>query len=199
MKTLTLAMLIAGLMTGPTIAAEDVTECDRQASHPSDPEKILPGLNDDEMNFAAAQVACEAAVQKDPNNKRLRYQLGRAYFYDKKFAQGLPHVKWAADQGYQQAQFVYGYIVDNGFAGVTKEPCLVEDYWVKSARQGRMAARISYPHHVVRGLFKGCTQQANNDEMQGFLDAAVKQADGYYEKLMVSMLQEEFATFKVRK
>lgn len=195
------AMMALGavLLTMPAVAAEEITECDRQAAHPSDPGKILPGLDDNEMNFAAAQAACEAAVQKDPNNQRLRYQLGRAYFYDKKFAQGLPHVQWAADQGYMQAQFVYGYIIDNGFGGVAKDSCKVEDYWVKSARQGRFASRVSYPHHVVRGLFKGCTQQANTDEMQGFLDAAAKQADGYYERLLVSMLQEEFAAFKAKK
>jgi hypothetical protein len=199
MKTIMLAAAAALTLAAPATFAQDITECDRQASHPSDPDKVLPGLHDDEMNFAAAQAACEAAVQKDPNNKRLRYQLGRAYFYDRKFEQGLPHVKWAADQGYQQAQFVYGYIVDNGFGGVAKEPCKVEDYWVKSARQGRFASRVSYPHHVVRGLFKGCTQQAYTAEMQGYLDAAAKQADGYYERLLVSMLQEEFAAFKAKK
>jgi len=81
---------------------------------------------------------------------------------------------------------------------VKKEPCRVEDLWVKSARQGRFAAQTSYPHHIVRGLFKGCKQQANTAEMQGFLDGAKKQAGDYYQKLLVSMLMEEFAVYKTK-
>lgn len=183
----------------PAFAAEEITECDKLASHGSDPERIAPAVSEDGMNKAAAQAACEAAVAKDPNNRRLRYQLGRAYFYDGKFEKGLPHLEFAANAGSQQAQFVLGYIIDTAQGGMKKDACKVEDLWVKSARQGRLAAQVSYPHHVMRGMFKGCKQQADTAEMQGFLDAAKKGAEEYYQRLLVSILMEEFAAYKAKK
>ncbi|MDX2144820.1 MAG: hypothetical protein SFV19_15805 [Rhodospirillaceae bacterium] len=199
MKSILLAGATMLALSTTALAAEEITECDRLAAHGSDPERIAPAVSESGMNKAAAQAACEAAVAKDPNNRRLRYQLGRAYFYDGKFDKGMPHLEFAASAGSQQAQFVLGYIIDTGQGGQTKEPCKVEDLWVKSARQGRFAAQTSYPHHVMRGLFKGCTQQASTEEMQGFLDAAKKQADDYYQRLLVSMLQEELTAYKARK
>lgn len=199
MKKVALALATAVLWGTPTLAAETITECDKLAAHPSDPDKISPGLHDNQMNYAAAQSACEAAVAKDPNNRRLRYQLGRSYFYDKKFDKGMPHVEYAANAGSQQAQFVLGYIIDTGQAGQAKDACKVEDLWFKSASQGRMAAEVSYPHHVVRGMFKGCKQQASNDVMQTWLDNAKKQASGYYERMLVSMVAEEFNAYKSKK
>lgn len=38
------ALLAAGLIANGAGAAEEVTECDKQAAHPSDPGKILPDL-----------------------------------------------------------------------------------------------------------------------------------------------------------
>jgi hypothetical protein len=198
MKKILLGLTALTLWAAPTLAAEEVTECDKLAAHGSDPERIAPGVSDSGMDKAAAQAACEAAVAKDPNNRRLRYQLGRAYFYDGKFDKGVPHLEFAANAGSQQAQFVLGYTIDTGQAGLKKEPCKVEDLWVKSARQGRFAARVSYPHHVMRGMFKGCKQQADHAEMQGFLDAAKKQGEDYYQRLLVSMLMEEFTAYKAK-
>jgi predicted Zn-dependent protease len=197
MKKILLAVTALAWAT-PACAAEEITECDKLAAHGSDPERVAPAVSESGMNKAAAQAACEAAVAKDPNNRRLRYQLGRAYFYDGKFDKGMPHLEFAANAGSQQAQFVLGYIIDGAQGGMKKDACKVEDLWVKSARQGRLAAQISYPHHVMRGMFKGCKQQADIAEMQGFLDAAKKQSKDYYERLLVSMLMEEFAAYKAK-
>jgi hypothetical protein len=196
LKTSTLIFAGLVLAAAPAFAAEEVTECDRLAAHGSDPEHIAPAVSQSGMNKPAAQAACEAAVAKDPNNRRLRYQLGRAYFYDGKFEQGMPHVEFAANAGSQQAQFVLGYIIDTAQGGTKKDACKTEDLWVKSARQGRLAAQISYPHHVMRGMFKGCKQQADIAEMKGFLESAKNNAGEYYERLLVSMLQEEFAVYQ---
>jgi TPR repeat protein len=199
MKHILWGVTALALWAAPAGAADDITECDRLAAHPSDPDKRVPGVSQEAMNKAAAQAACEAAVAKDPNNRRLRYQLGRAYFYDGKFDKGIPHVEFAANAGSSQAQFVLGYIIDGGQGGVKKDPCKVEDLWVKSARQGRFAAQVSYPHHAMRGLFKGCKLQASTAEMGAFLDAAKKQGEDYYQRLLVSILQEEFAAYQARK
>lgn len=198
MKQSAFAILITAVLTSGACAAETATLCDTLAAHPSDPDKIAPGLHEAEMDKPAAQAACEAAVAKDANNRRLRYQLGRAYFYDGKFDKAMPHLEFAADKGSSQAQFVLGYILDGGLGGQKKDACKVEDLWAKSARQGRFAAQTSYAHHVFRGLFKGCTQQAGTDEIGTFLMAAKKQADGYFQKLLVSMLTEEFTAYQTK-
>jgi tetratricopeptide (TPR) repeat protein len=199
MKSIVLAAATLLALSGAALSAEEVTECDRLAAHGSDPERIAPAVSESGMNKAAAQAACEAAAAEDPNNRRVRYQLGRAYFYDGKFDKAMPHLEFAAAAGSPQAQFVLGYIIDTAQGGVAKDPCKVEDLWVKSARQGRLAAQISYPHHVMRGLFKGCTQQAATDEIEGFLAAAKKQASDYYERLLVSIMLEELTAHKAKK
>ena len=122
MKKVLLGLTALTLWITPVFSADEITECDKLASHGSDPEKIAPGVSESGMNKAAAQAACEAAVAKDPNNRRLRYQLGRAYFYDGKVAKGIPHLEFAANAGSQQAQFVLGYTIDTAPAGIDQQP-----------------------------------------------------------------------------
>ena len=60
--------------------SEKPSDCDVLAAHPSDPDKIADGVGGDVM-LVPAVAACKDAVSKDPNNRRLRYQLGRVLFY----------------------------------------------------------------------------------------------------------------------
>jgi TPR repeat protein len=179
------------------VNAQSVTECDRLVSHSEDPERVAPGV-DDVKDKAAAIAACEADVKKDPDNRRLRYQLGRVLFYDQQTAKALPHLEFAANAGSQQAQFVLGYIIDEGLQGLKREPCKTEDLWFKSARQGRFAALVSYPHHVVNGKFAGCKQQASAADLDAFLAKAKTSAVGYYQLLLVKTLEADVARMKGR-
>lgn len=97
-------------------------------------------------------------------------------------------MKRAADEGYRQAQFVYGLLIDRHRPGAPANPCVVEDYWLLSARAGRQAARISYVRHVLNGKFDACRIQATPAEMQGFLDAAVADSGDYYDRLLLQDL-----------
>jgi TPR repeat protein len=119
-------------------------------------------------------------------------------FYDQQTEKSLPHLQFAADAGSQQAQFVLGYITDEGLQGVKRDPCKVEDLWVKSARQGRFAAQVSYANHVMTGRFGACPQQADAAEIAGFLDAAKKQAGGfgYYAVVLADVLARDFAAWR---
>jgi tetratricopeptide (TPR) repeat protein len=189
-------ILIATLLAfGASAYAADVTQCDRVAAHPSDPDRISPGFHDKDIDKPKAITLCEAAVKADPNNARLRYQLGRVYFYAKQPDKAVPHLEFAADAGYRQAQFVLGYIVDGAQQGLKREPCRVEDLWLKSARAGRFAAQVSYAHHAMRGKFEGCRLQASTAEIGAFLDAARKGAEDYYQTLLVATLAEDFAAY----
>ncbi|MEQ9444962.1 MAG: hypothetical protein RJS98_05310 [Rhodospirillaceae bacterium] len=193
MKALSFTVAAVALaFAAPTFAEDEVvTECDILVSHPEDPERVAPGVDD--VLLLAGQAACEAAVAADPENRRLRYQLGRVLFYSGDASKSLPHLEFAAEAGSMQAQFVLGYITDEAFQGIKRDACKVEDLWVRSARQGRFAARVSYPRHVAHGKFEGCDIQASSSEIMSFIDAARGQADGYYQQILVEEVAATYA------
>ncbi len=173
-----------------------MTACDRLIAHPEDPDHVAPGVETSAVDLPRAIAACTADVARaapdSPDYGRLQYQLGRAYFYDQQTERALPYLERAAAAGSEQAQFVLGYVIDEGLQGVVANRCKVEDLWVRSARAGRLAAQVSYPHHVLRGRFGGCRIQATPQEMRGFLGSAAARADNdYYQGLLVSVLQGE--------
>ena len=176
------------------------TDCDVLAAHPSDPDKISKGVGGDVM-LVPAIAACKDAVSKDPNNRRLRYQLGRVLFYSGQTQEALPHLEYAAENGSAQAQFVIGYIIDGGYGGVDKDSCRTADLWKKSADQGRLAAMVSYPRHYIEGKLDGCPNLATIDEMQSYIDSAKERvyADesppSFYQRLVVTELEKDFAAF----
>jgi TPR repeat protein len=188
-------IVLASTLLAGTAAAADITECDRMASHPSDPDRVAPGFHDKDIDKPKAIAACEAAVKADPTNPRLQYHLGRVLFYNKQPDQALPHLEAAAKAGHRQAQFVLGYVIDGGLQGIKRDPCRVEDLWVKSARAGRFAAQVSYAHHAMRGNFGTCKLQADTAEIGKFLDAAKAGAEDYYQTLLVTTLREDYASF----
>ena len=61
--------------------SQEVTECDRQASHGRDPGHVVPAVSSSGMDKPAAIATCHQALAADPDNPRLNYQLGRAYGY----------------------------------------------------------------------------------------------------------------------
>jgi hypothetical protein len=66
----------------PATAARALASCDELAAHPEDPGKTAAGVTDDDLMPMAAVAACEAAVESTPDNGRLLFQLGRAYWAD---------------------------------------------------------------------------------------------------------------------
>ena len=55
----------------PSRYSQEVTECDRLASHPDDPFKLAPGISEGKVDLAKAVPACLEAVHRDPKNPRL--------------------------------------------------------------------------------------------------------------------------------
>lgn len=185
------AVMAFAFSSAASAEGDFITECDALVSHPEDPDRIAPGVED--VLLFAGKAACEAAVAEDPENRRLRYQLGRVLFYGGETKESLPHLEFAAEAGSKQAQFVLGYITDEALQGIKRDACKVEDLWVRSARQGRFAARVSYPRNVALGKFKGCKIQASPSEINSFLDAARDQADGYYQQILVEEVTATYA------
>ena len=76
------ALLLAAAV--PATAEEvAVTACDWEAAHPSDPNRVGPGVGSRDVDTERAIRACEAAVGAHPEVARFHYQLGRALARDR--------------------------------------------------------------------------------------------------------------------
>lgn len=171
-----------------------VTQCDLIAGHPSDPERVTPGVSQNEMDKPAAIAACHTALQADPDNPRLNYLLARAYGYSGLHAESDPYRIKALNAGYPQSLFVIGYIRIEGWDGRPADPCYGGELVRRSAHAGRFAGLVGFPHYVQTGTFNGCTDypKINQDEILGFLDTAEERAEGYYQRILVKSLKVHF-------
>ncbi|MCB2108175.1 MAG: hypothetical protein KDE14_10760, partial [Rhodobacteraceae bacterium] len=175
-----IALAAVAVALTPVAGAQTVTECDRLASHPEDPDRVAPAVETSDLQFDAAIAACRADIVREPDNSRLHYLLGRLLFYNKQNEEAVKEVRNAADMGYRQAQFVFGAFINNKRPFAPTDICVLEDYWLKSAIAGRQAARISYVRYALRGKFDGCAHQPDRATLTSLLDAAHVGKPGYY-------------------
>lgn len=187
---LIVTMALLGLST-TVVVAEEITACDLEAGHPSDPDLVGPGKPTREVVTHIAIPACRAAVKSDPGVARFHYQLGRAIFYwaganDADSSEGIEHLQHAADMGHTQALFVLGYIYR-----LQGKVCESEAPTKQSADQGRKAARLAYVNLVTAGDFDDCTISASKSEMEAYLQDAREQVTGFFEPMLVDSLERQ--------
>jgi hypothetical protein len=185
--TLIFALALAAQAT-PAITT--VTECDRLAAHPSDPDKIAPGVAQKDVDLPTAIAACQAAVKADPDNGRLNYQLARSLGYAGRGKEAGPYRDAAVKADYPQALFVVGYVHLLGLNDAEKDACKAGDLIRRSALKGRQAGLVGFPHWALQGAFKDCPVQQDKTEMAGFLKQAMAQADGdFYQTILIESLE----------
>lgn len=172
--------------------SREVTLCDQLAAHPDDPEAVVAGVVREVMDKPAAITACKVSVEQEPDNPRLRYQLARAYGYSGQHALAMPHREAALRAGYPQSLFVMGYIRLTGWDGATPDPCYGGELILRSARVGRLAGLLGFPHYAGLGYFKDCAAgpQQNKSEMLGFLDSAALQTSDFYQQALIAQLRD---------
>jgi hypothetical protein len=171
------------------VAAADVTECDRLAAHPSDPDRVAPGVAQNDVDLPAAIAACQAAVAADPANGRLNYQLARSLGYAGRGKEAAPYRAAAVKADYPQALFVVGFIHLFGLNDAEKDACKAGDLIRRSALKGRQAGLVGFPHWAMSGLFDGCAVSRDKAEMAAFLARDKTQADGdFYQGLLIESL-----------
>ena len=176
--------------------SREVTECDRLASHPDDPERVIDGIPQGDVDLEAARAACEAAVAEDPDNPRLNYQLARVNGYAGRHDEGQPFRDTALRAGYPQSLFVVGYIRLTGWDGRPDDACYGGELIRRSALAGRFAGLVGFPHYVLTGRFAGCPSDQpviDRDEMTRFLDHAEADARGFYQEALVIQLRARMA------
>ena len=171
-------------------AGAPVTDCDRLAAHPSDPDRVVEGVARADMDLPAAIAACQRAVAEHPGSGRLNYQLARSLGYSGRGAEAEPNRQAAVAAEYPQALFVVGYLHLLGLNEARVDPCRAGDLVRRSALAGRLAGQIAFPHWSLEGRFAGCELPQDLKEMRSFLAAARKQTDGdFYQDLLIDRLE----------
>ena len=170
--------------------SQDVTECDRLASHGRDPGHVAPAVSSSGMDKPAAIAACQQAVAADPNNPRLNYQLGRAYGYSGRGEEAMPYRLKALEADYPQSLFVIGYLYS---IGRTIEPdiCKTYELWQRAARYRRLAALVALPRQGLRGDFEACGPAIAPGDLRAYLNEAKAQSNDYYVGMLVDDLLAE--------
>ncbi len=172
--------------------SQEVTECDRLAAHRLDPGTVAPPVSREEMDKEAAIEACHAAVEADPDNPRLNYQLGRAYGYSGRGEEAMPYRLKAVAADYPQSLFVIGHLYRIG-STIDQDVCKTVDLWRRSARYRRLAALVALPRHYMRGEFDGCGVEIPDDELRAYLEEAAGMSDNFYVDMLVEDLLQELS------
>jgi hypothetical protein len=194
----------APLRWDPTAWSSNVTHCDRLAAHPSDPDKLTPGVSQADLLAAGADLAiaaCEAAVAADPNNPRLNYQLARTLGYSGRGNEAQAYRDKAVAGDYPQALFVVGFVYLTG-QGAAKDICKAAPLIRRSALAGRFAGLVGYPHHVATGAFAACPEvRIDKTELLGFLDRAQTHSENndYYRGILIATVRDSVSKLPMRR
>ncbi len=169
-----------------------VTECDRLAAHPEDPDRVAPGVPQAQVDTARAIAACQAAVAADPKNPRLNYQLARALGYAGRGREAGPYREAAVAGNYPQALFVVGFIHLFGLNDAERDPCRAADLIRRSADAGRLAGLLGYPAYLLTGRFAGCPADLPKAQLLGYLERARAMVGGdFYRGLLIDTLEAQ--------
>ncbi len=188
---LTLFAICASCLVPLPGAAAELDACDLTAGHPSDPNRSGPGVATNDVVTHVAIPACRAALERQPDNARFHYQLGRVIYYWANAnggdpAEGVEHIQVAADSGYPQAQFVFGLL--KRYAG---DFCAAEPWTRRAAAQALKSARLAYADDLTAGRYASCSDVADIATVSSFLDGAATQVEGYYEGLLLGSLRRQ--------
>ncbi len=98
--------------------------CDTVASHPDDTQKPkhIAGIPDHQINLEKAIDFCIAALEKDKNNARINFQLGRALFLAQFYDEAEIYLKQAKNTGYNAANYYLAIMQLHGLGHINEDP-----------------------------------------------------------------------------
>lgn len=200
-QPMALLVLVLGSLLPLTVPASEpvpagITECDRLAAHPSDPDKVVDGVSSGAVRGwnEAAIGACRQAVAAAPDTARLRYQLGRALFYAGRHAEGLEQLATAALATHRQAQFVLGLMYTDGVPEVLgADACQALALWQDAAARGHFAARVALGRDWARGSYRSCPEAPTAAQVDEWLAQARDATSDYYQRLLIDWAREVIA------
>jgi hypothetical protein len=117
---------------------ESIAECNEFAAHPDDPTKPkgIKGVADDDVEAGKALFACEDALELEPDNTRLKFQLARAFLLYDKPAEGVGLMTEAAEEGHGAAIAALGDFALYGLLDDEPDPEMAKALYLKAAKAG---------------------------------------------------------------
>lgn len=94
--------------------AQELTDCDRLAASPFDPEHLGEGVSYSDLDPLPAIEACVAALQSQPEVARFHFQLGRALIKQGDVERGIKAYRAAAEREHVAAMHNLGALYDEG-------------------------------------------------------------------------------------
>ncbi|SDG24835.1 tetratricopeptide repeat protein [Pelagibacterium luteolum] len=134
-------VLAVAVTTGPVLANE-IARCADLAANPFQPGYERTGVDQRDLDVAAAVDACTAALAANPSDIDVRAWLARAYFVGRQFDAMYPHVEIAAEAGNALAQQLFGDALVAGHAIEPDWPRSVP-FLMGSAEQGYAPGQYS--------------------------------------------------------
>jgi formylglycine-generating enzyme required for sulfatase activity len=130
-----------------------ITECDRLAAAPSDPDAVAPRIALDRVDHVRAVPACEEAAAKYPEVLRFVFQLATAYCAANRHADCLHWVRVSVEKGYAPAFTLLGFLYDRG-QGVAKDDYEALRWYRADAGNARGMYRLGTMYENGRGITK---------------------------------------------
>lgn len=166
----------------PVTAKAGLTDCDRLAADPKDPDAVALGPNDDLAIIddpSRALEACEQALAEFPNETRFMTQLARVYlsFTDERNnpQKAIDHYKKAASLGSRQAMYSLGMLARDGMLAEDGRHHMEEAaYWLQQAAERDHVAAMT---HLALVLESGEGMAPDYQKAAGYLVAAAKAGD----------------------
>jgi hypothetical protein len=155
------------LLMSQLATAQGVTECDRIAAVPGDPEAVAPGVETWSFEFTRAISACEDAIKRNPKIERFQFQLAIMKLYQNRkleasIASELDALEELGAKGYQHAYFMLGRIYGDKFFKI-------ENYLVAVRQYEKAIALGSGPAKLALGWIYLSSKHSSSfsDEDQG--------------------------------
>ncbi len=164
------ALAVLAVMSVPAYA--EVTDCDRIAAHPADPDKVLPGFEGKNIDLPKAESVCRAVIAEDDRRARAHYLLGRVLFYQKKTPAAILELERAATLGYRQAIFVLGFVYYDG-TQAPRNDCRAAQLWQQSIALEHPWTGFYLTDGYLDGRFKACGLKLSDADLERYYQLVV--------------------------
>lgn len=183
---------ISGVQIGSwdkVLYSQEPNDCDRMASYSADHQTVAPPVAHAQIDVPAAIAACRAAIEAEPGNPRMHYELARLLGYAGD-EDGAHHERLtAAAAGYPSAIYIVGHLMATDKNN--PNPCGGAQLVRRSAEAGSFAGQVGLASFQLDGTFAGCPAEADKPTLLALLAQAKGDAKNYFETLLTRSLIRE--------
>ena len=116
------------------LARSEVTLCHKMAADPNDENRHrgVSGVKEWDIEADDAIAACASALENEPDDPQLMYQLARAHSAKKSYKSMFPLLETSCNETYSRACIVLGSLYSSG-EGTAKNDSKAYELWMKAA------------------------------------------------------------------